>query len=465
MIINTLRLTVKCLQCSGPLRGANLRTIPQVQKYSDIAHRRPVRIVNEEEILEKFEEAKGPNEFLEIGKRKPMKVRPKKTKLKKKMVVTNADTRLKEDGRLNYSELKENDPLLMNLMMSVRSKKTRDRNSRIILEGHRLISDALDAGSVPEIIIFSRVPDALKIPLPDVGVKLYKTPYRAIQTWSTLTTAPGVMGFFKIPDVESIEASPEALPLTVICDNVREPGNLGAILRACAAVGCKKLILVKGCVDLWDAKVLRSAAGAHFRTPILAARTWKEIRSIIDPSAQVWVADNDALVSGKETGAEVLQEDEGEVLDDTEDCQILVEKPDNSQEGATTPSEYESLVAQDDLFKSIEQLPEFKNYRERERDAKLAQKLISTIPIIPYYSTNYQNAENIVIVGGESEGVSVEALALVHERNGLRLNIPMTNGVESLNTGMALGIIAFEMKRQFSVKKLRGHNDESHLSE
>lgn len=32
----------------------------------------------------------------------------------------------------------------------------------------------------------------------------------------------------------------------MICDNVREPGNLGAILRASAAVGCKKVILTKG---------------------------------------------------------------------------------------------------------------------------------------------------------------------------------------------------------------------------
>ncbi|XP_015121478.1 rRNA methyltransferase 3, mitochondrial [Diachasma alloeum] len=465
MLFNTLRLTVKCLQCSNSLRSLNLRTISQVQRYSDVAYRRPVRVVNEEEILEKIEEANGPNEFLEVEKRKPLKVRSKKGKLKKKIVVTKADTPLKEDGRLNYSELKENDPLLMNLMMSVRSRKTRDKNSRVILEGHRLITDALDAGSVPEIIIFSRIADALKLPLPDVGVKLYKTPYRAIQTWSTLTTSPGVMGFFKTPDVESIQASPEALPLTVICDNVREPGNLGSILRACAAVGCKQLILVKGCVDLWDAKVLRSASGAHFRMPIFATRTWREVRTMIDPSAQVWVADNDALVLEKETGAEVLEEDEGEVLDDTEDSQILVEKSDNSQEDAPSPDEYESFEAQDELFKSVEQLAEFKNYRERERDAKLAKKLISTIPIIPYYSTNYQNNENIIIVGGETEGVSLEALALVHERNGLRLNIPMTNGVESLNTGMALGIIAFEMKRQFSVRKQPERNDESHLTE
>lgn len=79
-------------------------------------------------------------------------------------------------------------------MMSVRSRKTRDRNSRIILEGRRLITDAIEAGAIPEIVLFSRVGDALKLPLPKEGVKLYKTPYRAIQTWTSVTTAPGLMG-------------------------------------------------------------------------------------------------------------------------------------------------------------------------------------------------------------------------------------------------------------------------------
>lgn len=132
------------------------------------------------------------------------------------------------------------------LMMQVRSRKSRDRNSRIILEGHRLITDAVESGAIPEIIVFSRVSDALKLPLPESGIKFYKAPYRAIQTWSTLTTTPGVMGFFKIPDTEAMEPSPNALPLTIICDNVREPGNMGSIMRAAAGVGCQKLILVKG---------------------------------------------------------------------------------------------------------------------------------------------------------------------------------------------------------------------------
>lgn len=60
----------------------------------------------------------------------------------------------------------------------------------------------------------------------------------------------------------------EQIPLpqtnTVYLDRLQDPGNLGTILRTCAAVGIKSVYLSKGCVNPWSSKVLRSAQGAHF---------------------------------------------------------------------------------------------------------------------------------------------------------------------------------------------------------
>lgn len=78
-------------------------------------------------------------------------------------------------------------------MINIRTKKNRRKNGQILLEGFRLIQDAIEAGAVPKIIFFSRLADVLQLTLPE-GVQLYKIPYRTIQLWSTLMTSPGILG-------------------------------------------------------------------------------------------------------------------------------------------------------------------------------------------------------------------------------------------------------------------------------
>lgn len=79
------------------------------------------------------------------------------------------------------------------LMISIRTKKKRQENGQILLEGLRLIQDAIQTGAIPKVIFFSRLADVLQLSLPE-NVQLYKIPYRTIQLWSTLTTSPGILG-------------------------------------------------------------------------------------------------------------------------------------------------------------------------------------------------------------------------------------------------------------------------------
>lgn len=93
------------------------------------------------------------------------------------------------------------------------------------------------------------------------------------------------------PKVEEF-TSPNSLPLTVICDNVRDPTNLGAILRVCSGVGCHKVILTKGCVNIWDSKVLRSSSGAHFKLQMHQKQDWTKIQNLLGKNVNMFVADN-----------------------------------------------------------------------------------------------------------------------------------------------------------------------------
>ena len=79
--------------------------------------------------------------------------------------------------------------------------------------------------------------------------------------------------------------------MTLVLDNVRNPDNFGALVRAAAAVGCQKVIATSGCVDAWQSKVLRGAAGAHFRIRIEVKKRWHEIEEFLPADRQVVVCD------------------------------------------------------------------------------------------------------------------------------------------------------------------------------
>lgn len=85
------------------------------------------------------------------------------------------------------------------MLTSVQSNTAKDKKS-ILLEGKRLITEALENNCKLEYLLFSRKSDVdhLKPLLPKSGAILYKMPYREIQLWSGLTTSPGIMGMYYI---------------------------------------------------------------------------------------------------------------------------------------------------------------------------------------------------------------------------------------------------------------------------
>ncbi|MBN1537686.1 MAG: RNA methyltransferase [Anaerolineales bacterium] len=81
-----------------------------------------------------------------------------------------------------------------------------------------------------------------------------------------------------------------------IPDEIRDPGNLGTMLRTAFAAGCNAVFVPKGSVDIYSPKVIRSAMGAHFHLPILAL-SWQEIEIIIKKHGlHVFLADSNAGV-------------------------------------------------------------------------------------------------------------------------------------------------------------------------
>jgi len=71
----------------------------------------------------------------------------------------------------------------------------------------------------------------------------------------------GLMGFeCEMPASEGID--PQSM--TLVLDRLQDAGNVGALLRTAAAMGCSQVLAIKGTAALWSGKVLRAGMGAHF---------------------------------------------------------------------------------------------------------------------------------------------------------------------------------------------------------
>lgn len=75
--------------------------------------------------------------------------------------------------------------------------------------------------------------------------------------------------------------------------------------------------------------------------------------------------------------------------------------------------------------------------------------IAARIPQHSYFDVKVKTSQSIaIVVGGETEGLSIDAFKLASKYNGLRLHIPLSNSIESLNSGCALSVVLFEIKRQ-----------------
>ncbi|XP_061868648.1 rRNA methyltransferase 3, mitochondrial [Colius striatus] len=312
-----------------------------------------------------------------------------------------------------YEKAAPGDRRLGKVVTIAKSKKFRDQHGKVLLEGHRLIRDALEAGAVLQTLFFSTVGHLKELPQAQLKqANLVKVKFEDIKSWSDLVTPQGLIGIFSKPNHAKMSYPAaqltSSLPLLLICDNIRDPGNLGTILRSAAGAGCEKVLLTKGCVDPWEPKVLRAGMGAHFRLPIVTSLDWESVPDNLPAGVRVCVADNrdpaTASLLGGAGGA------------------------------ASAPGSPKSRP---------KAAPEDEDEAEDEEGG-----CVPELSAQYYYEDWTGAAVAAVVIGGETQGVSAAARRLAASTRGSRLVIPVVPGVDSLNSAMAAAIVLFEGKRQ-----------------
>ncbi len=166
-------------------------------------------------------------------------------------------------------------------LRSLHRHAVRYRERLFLVEGVRLVEEALAAGLLPRLALY-------------VAERLQETPRGAAllarlaaNRAAFATTAPildhvadtvtpqGVVAAVPFP-----ELAPQTEGLVLVLDQLRDPGNCGTILRTAEAAGASLVYCTSGTVDPFSPKVVRAGMGAHFRLPLRVAG-WEEIAGLL----------------------------------------------------------------------------------------------------------------------------------------------------------------------------------------
>jgi TrmH family RNA methyltransferase len=171
---------------------------------------------------------------------------------------------------------------LLTLARDLKRRRARERQRLFVAEGVRAVEELLRSPvSVRGVLVAPQIADAprgaaLLTELRARGVELSQLDALEFASAAETDSPQGVLAIGEIPQQSLDDLALSARSRLVVLDAVQDPGNVGTILRTSAALGADAVIAMPGTVDLWNAKVVRSAMGALFHSPTCIA-SWAEL--------------------------------------------------------------------------------------------------------------------------------------------------------------------------------------------
>ncbi len=167
---------------------------------------------------------------------------------------------------------------------SLREKKYRRLERKFLAEGLRLLTDAREGGRLPEILLMAQgreghpLLDELETLVDAAGGEVIELPVDILAKVTGKENPQAVAGVFAEWDTSIQAVERHAAPLWLVAHAMRDPGNLGTMLRTADAVGAGGLILIDDCVDPFSVEAVRASMGAIFTQKLAQAR-WDEFNA------------------------------------------------------------------------------------------------------------------------------------------------------------------------------------------
>lgn len=145
------------------------------------------------------------------------------------------------------------------LIRSLDQKKYRNKYGLFVAEGLKVIEELLKSSITPKALYTTQTDFYTKVPC-----EIYAITEKELKSISFLSTPNTILGLFEIP----VPQKPIPQGLQIALDNVRDPGNLGTIIRLCDWFGVKHLICSLNTVDCYNPKVVQATMGSLSRVQV-----------------------------------------------------------------------------------------------------------------------------------------------------------------------------------------------------
>jgi TrmH family RNA methyltransferase len=186
---------------------------------------------------------------------------------------------------------------LLTLARDLKRRKAREKHQLFVAEGVRAVEDLLRSDvAIRGALVAPQLLDAprgaaLAAALRGKKIVVEEVAANVFGSAAETESPQGVVAIAEVPTRSFASLGTDWSGTVLILDAVQDPGNVGTILRSAAALGVIATVALPGTVDLWNAKVVRSGMGAHFRH-LAFSSTWDELDSFRkNAGAAVFAAD------------------------------------------------------------------------------------------------------------------------------------------------------------------------------
>lgn len=185
---------------------------------------------------------------------------------------------------------------IKHLMALIQKRKARQEEGCFVAEGEHLFAEVPDR-LLREIYVARSFYQSSREAVDGKDKPVYVLEDRLFDKVSDTKSPQGILCVAAVPQWDAGQLISLDAPLFLLLDEIRDPGNLGTMIRTGEAAGIDGIWLLPGCADPYQPKVVRSAMGALYRVPVLEEKPEELLRRWKDKGIRLYGSSLDASLS------------------------------------------------------------------------------------------------------------------------------------------------------------------------